>query len=87
MNLQMLQDKATLKCFLVASNSNWLRLGPMKVETKSMNPLHSVIKELIYPHECDKMSSPLVHLLDKRRKNYKKPSPTKDWTDIRVMKK
>ena len=83
----MAQDKAPLRCFLVASNSKWLRLGPMKIEINSANPFHSVIKELIYPNESDKMKKPLAHLLDKRRKFYNKPAPSMQWVDIRVMKK
>ena len=83
----MSQASGSLRCILTRSSSDWLRLGPMKIEIHSQNPYHSVIKELLYPHECDKLKVPLVRLLDGRRKGHPQHQPSLEWTDIRVMKK
>ena len=73
------------------ASSDWLRLGPMKIQVNSENPSNLVIKELIYQHECDQMQKPLPKLLDKRsRESHGKPNVEEkntEWIDIRVMKK
>ena len=83
----MSQAGSSLGCFLRGSSSDWLRLGPMKIEIHSQNPYHAVIKELIYPHECDKIKIPLVYWLGEGRKGHPNHHPSLEWTDIRVMKK
>ena len=63
----------------------------MKIQVNSVNPYHTVIKELLYTHECDRLNGPLVKRLDKRNREYSKPQvpgkSTAEWTEIRVMKK
>ena len=84
----MPQHMASLRCFHAFGSSDWLRLGPMKIQINSHIPFHIVIKELIQGHECDRMQRPLTMLLDKRSKEkHGKPTLSTHWIDIRVMKK
>ena len=81
-----------MRCFHASAASHWLRLGPMKVQVNSINPYHTVIKELMYIDECDHMRGPLTRLLEGRhRTHHTKPHilglSFGEWTDIRVMKK
>ena len=45
-----------LKCFYSDNNSPWLALGPLKIEMQSHEPYLVVIRELMYPHECDEIT-------------------------------
>ena len=84
----MSQDKKALRCFHASAVSDWLRLGPMKIQVNSNDPYHAVIKELVYYHECDQIRQPLTGLLVKRDKEqYGAPQYSFEWTDLRVMKK
>ena len=88
MNFEPPEDSKDLICFHASSGSDWLRLGPMKIQSNSHNPYHAVIKELIFRHECDGMRKPLGRKLDKRRtEDFGKPSKYHEWADLRVMKK
>ena len=84
----MPHKRRDLKCFHGSAQSDWLRLGPMKIQVNSRNPFHAVIKELLYHHECDRIQTPLAWMLDERNKEqYGTPQYSFEWTDIRVMKK
>ena len=77
-----------MKCYHASGSSDWLRLGPMKIQMNSHVPFHIVIKELVQVQECDRIRKPLVEKLDSRSKEKDgKPSPSTEWNDIRVMKK
>ena len=84
----MPDDTKNSKCIYTSATSNWLRIGPMKIQINSDDPYHAVIKELIYHNECDRIQSPLPQLLDNRAKEYGKFNGSSvKWIDIRVMKK
>lgn len=51
------EKDAEMKCIFAHNGSPWLRLGPMKLEIKSKEPYIAVIRELMYPHECDNITS------------------------------
>lgn len=85
--VKMSENTKGLKCFRAHANSEWLHLGPMKIQTNSHNPFHAVIKELLFTHECENIQMPLGRLLDKRSKDeYGAPAKYFEWTDLRVMK-
>ena len=44
---------AHLRCFYSHSHSDWLRLGPFKIEVNSYDPFHAVIRNLMFDNECD----------------------------------
>ena len=50
---QSFNETKDLKCFFAHADSPWLRLGPMKIELQSKDPYMAVIRELMFPHECD----------------------------------
>ena len=45
-----------LKCFYADNNSPWLKLGPIKIDLQNFEPYVAVIRELMYPHECDEVT-------------------------------
>lgn len=51
------KEEADLKCFFAHSGSSWLRLAPIKVEMKNKEPYLVVLRELMYPHECDNITA------------------------------
>ena len=65
----------------------------MKIEIKSRDMVNSVIKDLLYAHECDQIIKALpIRQLEEHKS--KKPKTTnsgmfeiQEWTDVRVMKK
>ena len=87
--LQLPSKRAHLRCFHASATSDWLRLGPMKIQLNSHNPYHVTIKELMYNNECNQIRGPLTKLL----KNHYSKSPDVPgrshikWSDVRVMKK
>ena len=86
--VQVPRDKEQLRCFHAYAKSDWLRLGPMKIQVNSYDPYHAVIKQLIFNHECDRIQKPLVRLLEARSvEKYGIPADSTEWIDIRVMKK
>ena len=94
--MQLPEKRAHLRCFHASATSDWLRLGPMKIQLNSHNPYHVTIKELMYNNECDKIRGPLTKLL-KNYTNYTNIADSKSpdapgtslikWSDVRVMKK
>ena len=94
--MQLPAKRAHLRCFYASATSDWLRLGPMKIQLNSDNPYHVTIKELMYNNECDQIGGPLTKLF-KDYTNYtfnaysKSPDvpgrPLIEWSDVRVMKK
>ena len=52
----------------------------MKLEFNSFDPFHVVIKELLFPHECDNITEVLGPMLDfpPGRMHFK--SKKNDWT-------
>ena len=90
--MQLPSERSGLRCFHVSAASHWLHLGPMKIQVNSLSPYHTVIKELLYIDECDRMKGPLTRLLDGRHRTHStKPNvpgrTSSEWTDVRVMKK
>lgn len=70
-----------LRCFYADNGSPWLKLGPIKLELQSFVPYVAVIRELLYPHECDGITDYLGPLLGQppgRMSGGR--SPKNDWT-------
>ena len=42
-----------MKCFYGHNDSPWLKLAPLKVDIQNHEPYIAVLRELMYPHECD----------------------------------
>ena len=56
-----------LLCFFSTSDSDWLRLGPMKTQVYSHDPYIINVKSLLYENECDGITAALegkLHLSD-----------------------
>ena len=53
-----------MRCFLSSSGSSWLLLGPMKIQQNSHDPYIINVKELLYDHECDGITTSLESQLD-----------------------
>ena len=53
-----------MRCFLSSSGSSWLLLGPMKTQQHSDDPYIINVKELLYDHECDGITTSLESKLD-----------------------
>ena len=69
-----------LRCFYAHSNSDWLRLGPMKIETNSYDPAHSTIKNMLYENECDVVTKYLGPHLNVPPGRMNSRSKKNDWT-------
>ena len=69
-----------LRCFYAHSSSDWLRLGPMKVEINSYDPAHATVKNLMYDHECDEITKYLGPHLDFPPGKINKKAKKNDWT-------
>ena len=69
-----------LKCFWGHNDSPWLRMAPFKVEENSHDPYHVTVHELLFDHECDKVTEFLGPLLDfpPGRMNFR--TARNDWT-------
>ena len=52
-----------LKCFYADNNKPWLKLGPMKMELQNYDPYVVVIRELMFPNECDEITEYLTPFL------------------------
>ena len=68
------------KCFYAHSNSDWLKLGPIKVEINSYDPFHATIRNLLFDHECDQMTQFLAPQLDFPPGRMVSRSLKNDWT-------
>lgn len=70
-----------LKCFYADNDSPWLKLGPMKIEMQNLKPYLVVIRELMYPNECDEITKFLAPFLGQPpgRMN-RKQAGKNDWT-------
>ena len=60
--------------------SDWLRLGPMKIQINSFDPAHATIKNLLFDHECDSMTRYLGPHLDFPPGRMNGRSRRNDWT-------
>ena len=69
-----------LKCFYGHSNSPWLRLGPIKIEVQNKEPYLAVLRELLYPHECDNITQFLGPMLGTPPGRMKGGVGKNDWT-------
>ena len=71
-------------------NSDWMRLGPMKIEFIWNDPQIVLIKDLLYEHECNVVTGNLASKL-KNWNVYRDPAKLetniKTWSDVRIMKK
>ena len=69
--------------------SEWLQLGPMKIEIHSFDPFHVVIRDLLSERECDSIR----HSTESRLREYPAEKPQillkmkKEWPIVRAMKK
>lgn len=73
-------DTKDLFCTYAHNNSPWLRLGPMKVEIQSKEPYIAVLRELMYPHECDNLTRFLGPHLDFPPGRMNPRHQINDWT-------
>ena len=78
--LRPLNVTSKLKCYYGHNNSPWLFLGPFKIEENSLDPYHVAIYELLYGHECDKVTEFLGPLLDFPPGRMNHRNPKNDWT-------
>ena len=78
--LQTPQERANLRCFYGHSASEWLRLGPMKIQINSHDPAHAVIKDLMSDRECDGMTEFLTPLLNFPPGKMNRKAKSNDWT-------
>ena len=53
-----------MRCVFTTSGSSWLLLGPMKTQLYSHDPYIVNVKELLYDHECDGITTTLKNKLD-----------------------
>ena len=53
---QIPQQNTHMRCFYSNGGSDWLRLGPMKVELISEEPYVAVIRQVLFEDECDKIT-------------------------------
>ena len=88
--LQNKSERAHLRCRYSRLDSDWMRLGPMKIEMIWNDPQIVLIKELMYENECNIVTGNLAAKL-KNWNSYNDPSKLssgiKTWSDVRVMKK
>ena len=77
---QNASETKDLKCFYGHSNSPWLRLGPIKIEVQNKEPYLAVLRELLYPHECDNITQFLGPLLGTPPGRMKGGVGKNDWT-------
>ena len=54
--MQNASEDKDLKCFYGHNEKAWLKLGPIKIEMKSFEPYIAVLRELMYPNECDEIT-------------------------------
>lgn len=52
-----------MRSFYGHNGSPWLKLGPLKIEIQNHEPYIAVLRELMYPHECDNVTQALGPLL------------------------
>ena len=71
------KEMSNLTCYYAHNGSPWLRLGPMRVEINSYDPYHMTIRNLMFEHECDKITEFLGPLLDFPPGEYKLVPVTK----------
>ena len=76
-----------LKCFYGHSNSPWLRLGPIKIEVQNKEPYLAVLRELLYPNECDNITQFLGPLLGTPPGRMKGGLGKNDWTMKKYLHK
>ena len=53
-----------MRCFFSTSESSWLLLGPMKTQLNSHDPYIVKVKDLLYDHECDGITTAVQNKLD-----------------------
>ena len=91
MNFDVCFQNATetkdLKCFYGHSNSPWLRLGPIKIEVQNKEPYLAVLRELLYPNECDNITQFLGPLLGTPPGRMKGGLGKNDWTMKKYLHK
>lgn len=69
-----------MKCFYADNNSAWLKLGPIKIEMQNHEPYVAVIRELMYPHECDEITQYLGPFLGAPPGRMAGGTGPNDWT-------
>ena len=74
------QERANLRCFYSNSDSDWLRLGPMKIQINSHDPAHAVIKDFFYERECDETTKFLGPHLNFPPGRMNPKAKKNDWT-------
>ena len=84
--LQTAQQKAHLRCYYSSSNSDWLKVAPLKFQINSYDPFHITIKQLIFDHECDEITLNNIHLSGQVYADQLENDKL-SWTDIRNMQK
>lgn len=67
-------------CFYAHNDSPWLRLGPMRLELKNRDPYVAVIRQLLYPHECNNVTKFLGPTLDFPPGRMGNKATRNDWT-------
>jgi len=73
-------ERANLRCFYSNSDSEWLRLGPMKIQINSHDPAHAVIRDFFYERECDETTKFLGPHLNFPPGRMNPRSKVNDWT-------
>ena len=75
------EDK-DLKCFYGHNDSPWLKLAPLKIDIQNHEPYIAVLRELMYPHECDGITNFLGDHLGPPpgRMKLKNGGTKNDWT-------
>merc|ERR1719445_1376247 len=74
------EDMSKLYCRYMHGGSNWLKLGPLKVEINHYDPYHVTIHELMFENECDAVTQYLGPKLDFPPGRMDAKSRKNDWT-------
>ena len=77
---QNASETKDLKCFYGHNNSPWLRLGPIKLEVQNKSPYIAVLREILFSHECDNITSFLSPFLGTPPGRMKGGTGKNDWT-------
>ena len=78
--LQPKNTTSKLKCFYGKSESKWLSLGPFKIEENSHDPQHVTIHNILFEHECDKITEFLGPMLNFPPGRMNSRKMKNDWT-------
>ena len=79
-NLRTPEEDKDLRCLYGHGGSDWLRLGPLKVEVRSKVPYVAVLRELMFESECDNITQFLGPHLDFPPGRMSTRQTKNDWT-------